>query len=254
MLRIILLFTLTLVSGLLKAQPEIKGSPEELRGFLHPQDNIVTIRAEAEEKAYSDKAIISLIVTTEDKLLSSAISQNSRLREQITQSFISFGINAQDVNSSKFSSSPQFGWFGDTPKSYKVVNRVAVTITSEAHLEQIAVVADQHTEVELTDTAFEHTKKDEFNRKVKAKALEKVLEQKAFYEKSLNIKLKPIGIRKSDVRQRATRGADVLQEMIVVNSIRAKGSYSSEPKPSRSDSFDEVNYQADLTVDFKIEE
>jgi len=54
------------------AQPELKGSPNDLRQFLYPSEKIVTLRAEAEKKAYSDKAIISLVINS------------SRRRSQIT--------------------------------------------------------------------------------------------------------------------------------------------------------------------------
>ena len=83
-----------LISGLLfcllplaaVAQPELKGSPNELRQFLHPSEKIVTLSAEAEEKAYSDRAIISLVITSEDKQLSTSISNNIALRETISSS------------------------------------------------------------------------------------------------------------------------------------------------------------------------
>ena len=58
------------------AEPELKGSPDVLRQFLHPSENIVTLSAEAEEKAYSDRAIISLVVTSLDEQLSASISKN----------------------------------------------------------------------------------------------------------------------------------------------------------------------------------
>jgi len=37
---------------------ELKGSPEELKRFLHPNQNIVTLRGEGKETAFSDEAII----------------------------------------------------------------------------------------------------------------------------------------------------------------------------------------------------
>ena len=256
MRKIILIGFLSILSVPVFSAPEIKGSPQDLKGFLYPNDKIVTISGEAEEKAYSDKAIISLVITTENKLLSEAISNNGLLRDKITRSLVAAGISKDSIKSSKFSSSPQYGWFGSKPLSFKVVNRMAISITSEAHLKEIAAVADQSEEVELSDTAFEHTKKDEFNEKVKAKALEKILKQKAFYEKSLGVKLIPVGIRDSNIRQRATRGAMVLEEVVVTAARREKDSYSSVAKyrdQAQEPSFDEVKYEASMSVDFKIE-
>jgi len=255
MRRIFLIVSLGLMSGYAFSEPELKGSPQDLKGFLYPSENIVTINEEAEEKAYSDKAIVSLVITTESKLLSQSISDNSKLRENITRALMKSGINADSIKSSKFSSSPEYGWFGNKPSTYKVVNRMAISITEESYLKEIAVVADEHKEVELSDTAFEHTKKDEYNEKVKAKALAKVIKQKKFYEQSLGLKLSPIGIRDSSIRQRGTRGAMMLEEVVVTGVMQKKDSYSSaKQQRSQSPSFDEVKYEANLSVDFKIEQ
>jgi len=43
------------------AAPELKGTPDELRRFLHPSDYIVSISGNAQETAFSDKAIVSLV-------------------------------------------------------------------------------------------------------------------------------------------------------------------------------------------------
>lgn len=253
----ILIVIFSLFSMPVFSAPELKGSPQDLKGFLYPNDKIVTISAEAEEKAYSDKAIISLVITTESKLLSEAISDNGSLRAQITTSLVKAGIAQNEIKSSKFSSSPQYGWFGSKPSSFKVVNRMAISITEESQLKEVALVADQSDDVELSDTSFEHTKKDEFLAKVKADALEKVLKQKAFYEKSLGVKLSPVGIRDSKTHQRATRGAMVLEEVIVTAGVADKSSYSSAAKfrdRAPEPSFDEVKYEASMSVDFKIGE
>jgi uncharacterized protein YggE len=245
-----------LISSHAFSAPELKGSPEELKGFLHPTDNVVTIAGEAEESVYTDKAIVSLVITTESKLLSQAISSNSALRERITSTLIDAGIDPDTIKSSKFSSSPEYGWFGSKPSSYKVVNRMAISITQERHLKEIAVVADNHDEVELSDTVFEHTKKDEYNEKVKAKALANVIKTKEFYEESLGLKLTAIGIRDLNIRLRATRGAMVLDEAIVNAAKPEKRSYSSVAKQrdqKNESSFDEIKYEANLSVDFKIE-
>jgi uncharacterized protein len=257
MKQIILIAAFTLLSTQALSAPELKGTPQELRGFLHPADKVVTITGQAEEKAYSDVAIVSLVVTTEDKLLSNAISQNTSLRAKITQSLLASGVNKNSIKSSKFSSSPQYGWFGKKPTSFKIVNRMAISITDEAHLKEIAVISDQFEEVDLSDTEFEHSAKDEYNQKVKAKALDKVLKQKAFYEKTLGLKLTAISIRDSNIHQMATRGARVLESVVVSRRLDESDSYSSIAKfkeQAPSTSFDEIKYQADITVDFKIED
>ncbi len=255
MKKIITLLILVLLSSASFAEPEIKGSPQDLRGFLHPAEKIVTITGQAEEKAYSDQAIVSLVITTESKFLSEAIAENGSFRKKITDSLVFAGIKPDSIKSSKFSSSPQYGWFGSKPSSYKVINRMAVKITNEAHLQELAGVADQFEEVELSDTAFEHSEKDEYNERVKAEALRKVIKQKEFYEQSLGVKLTPVGIRDTAIRQGATRGAMMLEE-VVVTGIRKGGGDSSSVARYKSQtqepSFDEVKYEANISVDFKI--
>lgn len=258
MRKILLMVCVSLFSSVAISQPELKGSPQDLRGFLYPNEKVVTIYGEAEEKAYSDKAIVSLVITTENKLFSVAISDNGSLRARLTQSLIAAGIPADTIKSSKFSSSPQYGWFAKKPLSYKVVNRMAISITEEDQLKEVAAVADNNQEVELSDTVFEHSKKDEYNDLVKSKALEKILKQKGFYEKSLGVKLSPIGIRDSNIRQRATSGALRIEEVIVTAQKRSK-SYQDTARSVRASnsksesSFDEVVYEASLSVDFKIQ-
>jgi uncharacterized protein len=257
MKKIILIATFTLLSTQALSAPELKGTPQELRGFLHPADKIVTINGQAEEKAYSDVAIVSLVVTTENKLLSNAISQNTSLRAKITQSLLASGVNKNSIKSSKFSSSPQYGWFSKKPTSFKIVNRMAITISDETHLKEIAIISDQYPEVDLSDTEFEHSAKDEYNQKVKAKALDKVLKQKTIYEKTLGLKLTAIGIRDSNIRLMATRGAMVLESVVASRSRQENDNFSSFAKfkeQAPSTSFDEVKYTADITVDFKIDD
>jgi len=239
------------------AQPELKGSPNELRHFLHPNDKIVTLSAEAEEKAYSDRAIISLLITSEDKLLSVSISNNIALRESISQQLVSAGINPEYIKSSTFSTSPQYGWFGKKPDSYKVVNRMAVTITEESQLNTIAGVADSEEEIELSDIAFEHSKKDAYKSKVKQLALEKVMKQKALYESSLGVTLTPVSFRDNRLWVKGTQGAQMLEEVVVTASKRSRSykdsaadfAQSVAPRSVES-SFDEIVYTAEIFVDF----
>lgn len=239
------------------AQPELKGSPNELRHFLHPSDKIVTLSAEAEEKAYSDRAIISLVITSEDKQLSVSISNNIAIRESISQQLVTAGINPEHIKSSKFSTSPQYGWFGKKPDSYKVVNRMAVTITEESQLKSIAGVADSKEEIELSDIAFEHSKKDALKNQVKKLALDKVMKQKTLYENSLGVTLTPVSFRDNRLWIKGTQGAQMLEEVVMTASKRSR-SYSdnsvshiqAQAPRSVGSSFDEIVYTAEIFVDF----
>ncbi|MDC2889028.1 SIMPL domain-containing protein [Psychrosphaera algicola] len=139
--------------------PELKGSPDELKRFLHPSENIITITRTAEEVVFKDIAIISLVATTEDDKLSVALNKNSKLRAKISSVLTNAGIELKNINNSKFSTSPDYGWFGDKPDSYKVSNVIAIRINSESAMESIAKVVDQNREVTLLKTEYEHSKK-----------------------------------------------------------------------------------------------
>lgn len=256
-MRIILGLSICLLTFAANSAPEIKGNPEDLRSYFHPEEKIISIRDKAEETAYTDQAVVDLVVKTEDKLLAKAINLNSELRNTIRKELISSDLDGQSIKNSKFSSSPQYGWFGSKPSSFEVMNRVSVTIDSEKHLEILAKIADRYDEVTLSGTIFKHSKKEEFEKKVKQMALEKVLAKKSFYEKSLGIKLIPISFTESDIGFQATRGADMFEDEIVVTGIRAskEDSYSRKRKATsyNSDSFDEVKYHAVITVEFQVE-
>ncbi len=253
-----LMFVLLMFSSLLFAGPELKGNPDELRQFLYPKGKVVSLYAEAEEKAYSDQAIISLVISTEDKTLSASLELNTQLRQRISEQLIAAGIDQKDINSSKFSTSPEYGWFSKKPTRYKVINRMAITIREESQLQTIAAVADSSDNIALSDTAFEHSKKAALEKRVKDQALAKVMQQKADYEKTLNVKLTPVGFRQSNAGMRATRGARVVEKAMYSardKSLRLEEAPSSmsQPAPNPNASFDEVIYKAGMSVDFKIE-
>jgi len=237
------------------AKPELKGNPDELRQFLHPHDKIVTLSADAEEKAYSDKAMVSLVVTTEKDKLADAIEKNSALRDKVTGQLVAAGIKRENIKTSKFSTSPQYGWFGKKPDSYKVVNRMSITIFDESQMKALAGAADTNKEIAFSTTEFEHTKKDEFKNKVKTQALKKVMTQKAFYEKELGVLLTPINFRDANIGFKGTRAAVEMDSIVMQDAPMVSGSASfskmrtSKPKTT---SFDEVKYYANISVDFKI--
>lgn len=247
--------TLLLIPGWLMAETELKGSPEELRQFLHPVENTVTLTGTHEETAFSDKAIVSLIITTEADRLGVSMEANANLRTTVSQSLLNAGVAAAEINTSKFSSSPQFGWFGNKPRSFEVVNRMSVGITDEAHLQLLANLTDDNDEVVMAGMEFEHTAKDEFQNKVKATALDKALAQKTAIEEQLGVELIPIGLNERIAAPNRTMGASMIEE-VVVTSQRADSASrmrqdSIAPSPP-AQTFDEVEYQATIFVTFKV--
>lgn len=234
---------------------ELRGSPEELKDYLHPAKQWVTLYAEAEEKAFTDNAIVSVVVTTKEKTLASSMEKNSQLRQSLIANLVQTGIAPSAINNAKFASSPQYGWFGKKPSSYEVVNRVVIKIDTEKQLKAIATQVDGHDEISLLSTEFEHSKADEFTQSVKAKALDKVLAQKAVYEQKLGVKLVAVNFRESSIRPMATAaayGTEQLQMRMADNELSSAPMLKKAGEAEPHNSFDEIKYTANMSVDFEV--
>jgi uncharacterized protein YggE len=244
----ILVCLILIFSGYAYSAPEIKGSPDEVQQYL-TDSKLATIAGRAREKAYSDKAIISLIVTTEDPKLAVSIDRNTELRTKISKTLAEEGIKPDNIKTSKFSTSPQYGWFGKKPDSYKVINRMAITVFNENQVRQIAQISDENKEIEFGRTVFEHSEKEAFKAKLKKQALEDAMRQKQYYESTLGVKLTPVNFRDNEFIMQD----DHLAEEVVVKARRAVSSYADSAPPSAvAQTFDEIEYQANISIDFKV--
>lgn len=235
------------------AQPQLSGSPDELRGFLFPRPNTVNISGEAELTAYKDIARVSLLVSTEARSLNQAMAMNQELRSSLIEQFVGAGIAAEDINNSKFASSPQYGLFGRNPSSYEVSARLDVEVASEQFLQLLAAAADEHDEVEFESVEFEHSAEEDFETQVRELALADVMEQKSFYEDTLNLELRAINFFYGGIRQmaRAMPMAMAMQEM-AVDTVGGLAASSIASASAVAPSFDEVEYQTSVTVVFEI--
>ena len=111
------------------------------------------------------------MVTSDERSLRQAMEANQALRLELIQEFVAAGFPADDINNSKFSSSPQFGLFGRNPNSFEVSARIEIQVSSEEHLQLLAAAADEHDEVEFESTALEHSEKNSFEDQVREMAL-----------------------------------------------------------------------------------
>lgn len=235
------------------AQQELTGTPDELRQFLHPNPNTVNITGSADISAYKDVAKVSLLVTTEERTLQEAMEINAELRQRMFDSFLGAGISEQEINNSKFSTSPQFGIFGRSPSSFEVSARLEVSVSSEINLQLLARLADENDEVIFEETSFEHSEMDDFEARAREEAMADVMEQKAYYESTLDLKLKAINFFYGAVQQIARSAPIALTQTMGSTGLPQ----DSVPNPARSaaavaPSFDEVRYQTSVTVVFEI--
>jgi uncharacterized protein YggE len=251
------LIFLLLSASMLDAAPRLEGLPEELREFLHPQKQMVTLSDSAEKTAWTDRATVNIVVTTEKKKLADAMAENADIRQVIRDRAVGLGVPEDKINNSKFASTPNYGWFGERPESYRVVNRVAIEIESERQMQGLAELSDGEKAMEFSGVQFEHSEKEKFQQEVKQLVLDKIAQQKQFYEKSLGVKLIPVSFHDGMVRPLATAGAAGLEQSMRVRSMsKTAGSaalYSSEiVGASEPSGFDEVRYQAQLSVVYQI--
>lgn len=235
------------------AQPQLSGTPDELREFLVPRPNVVNISGEGELSSYKDVVKVSLVVTTESRTLNEAMSLNHDLRQRLIGEFLGAGIPEADINNAKFASSPQFGLFGRTPNRFEVTARLEVSVSSETHLQLLAAAADNNNEVKFEDTEFEHSLEDDFEDQVRELALQDVMEQKAYYESSLGLQLKAVNFYYGGVVRTpcAMPKVAMYQEMASDQALRG-ATASMAAAPAVTPSFDEVEYKTSVTVVFEI--
>lgn len=231
------------------AETELKGSPNELKSFLHPESNRISITQSAEETAFKDVAIISMMVTTEEEKLADSLGENAKIRAAISTALTANNILAKNIKNSKFSTSPDYGWFGSKPDSYKVANTVTVRIDNEAGLQSVAEIVDSYKEVTLLGTKYEHSEKAAYEQKVKENALHKVLKEKEFYSKTLGIKLKAVSFT-----DRASYEHDEIERIEVTGSRMKRANYSDVSSQERAPtSFEKITYNATVSVRFTVE-
>ena len=183
---IIFLAVLTVVVPVF-AEPEIKGSPSELAGYLAGVPKYVTISGKSELKVTADRAIVTIGVLTESKSLETALKSNQDLRTKVVNLLHKGGIAAERIVASRFSSTPKYGLFSDKPSSYKVENLVKIEVVNEKDFQEVAKIIDSFKEVTYKGIEFELSNQDEMERKAIEKACDGVLQKRAIYENKLGI-------------------------------------------------------------------
>lgn len=231
---------LLLFSTLSLAEPELKGSPSELTSYLQNIPSTIEVIGQSEIDANADNAIVTLVVKTKDKMLSEAIKANQSIRSKITSFLTSKGFKATNITSSKFSSTPEYGFFGNKPDNYKVNNAILLTINSEKELLLISQVVDEFQEVFLVGTTFEHSEHEKYKKLVLEKAIKTALSKKTLYEKTLGAKLYVKDISENTI--------GILQQTENMRDRKAISSYSGTSKAN----FGSLTYQSTVTIKYSV--
>ena len=106
-----------LFAPMASAEPELKGSPTELAAYLAGVQRIVKVAAEGEVIVQADRAVTTLKVTTEAKSLQQALKSNQEARAKLAAFLEERGIKPDQIQASKFSSTPKYGMFSEKAKS-----------------------------------------------------------------------------------------------------------------------------------------
>ena len=224
---------------------ELSGTPEELREYLRSETRTVTISETATENAYTDIAKITLIVSTKERALALALERNNELRRTVVRQLVEFGIAEDAIRSSRYSASPQYGWFGNTPNSFEVVNSLVVTVDEEPAFRRVAEISDQNDAVRFGGVEFEHSEKIAFEEQVRNKAIDAVMAMRDVFQQRLGLTLRPVSFATSNAREEN----DVLEEIIVTGS-RVDSSRNMDF--AAASTFDELEYRATVSVTFDV--
>lgn len=249
-----------LMAGAAGAEPEIRGTPGELKDFLQSGSRYVTLRDEASETAVTDRAIVELSVATEDRSLAGALDANRALRARVMADLREAGIPAASIKTAEFSASPEYGLFRSKPSSFNVVNAVSVTVTSEDQFRAAGALVDRYKEVQLSSTRFEHSGEDQAHQRVRKAALDKVMASRRFFEEELGLKLRPVafgaggsdgaGVAAEDVMVTTRmKNVPIAVAALTSESLNSQGGRSNADLP---DGFDEIEYVANVKVTFEV--
>ncbi len=244
MKKIIVILILVFSPSVL-SEAEIQGTLSELKKHIEDIPKMVTINLTATKNVSSNKAIIKLLVETESKTLADALKANSRTRTNIRNQLKTSSIELKNIRESKFSSTPEYGFFGEQPESFKVSNIVSVIVLSEEQMIVVAGISDQNKNIRYLSSESQIQDKDKKSLEtgLLAQALSDIKDKAAIYEKELTVKLSPVSFNVSSF--------DIVpqQQQYYTQSKRSK--YSSS-LPSRS-SFGEVNFTLTISVQYKLE-
>ncbi|MFM2289865.1 MAG: hypothetical protein RL684_3008 [Pseudomonadota bacterium] len=239
-----------LAPGALAGEPEMRGTPSELRQYLKPPSRQVVLQGHAKQTVQSDVGHADVIVRTSAKDLAAALRANAARREAFAAALAQRGIDAREIRAQKFSTSPQFGWFGKAPSAYEVTNRLTVTITDDRQLQAVAEAAAQSPETSFDGARFEVAKEAELSETVRHQAFDDAMARRRFFEERLGATLRPVGFRYLDGSASET---GVLEEIIVTgtrkNAIRMDAPVAQDSVPT----FDERVFEAYVDVTFEVE-
>ena len=250
MLGVVLLLGLPVL-----AEPEIKGTVNELAQFIDGVPKMVFVTGEAEVRVPANRAVLSLKVITENRSLQEALRINAELRGKLAEYLKQQGIPADRIQASKFASTPKFGIFGEKAKSYRVENELRISIQDEKEFQKATGMVDTWAEVQYNGVEFTYADKEAQKQNAIARACDNAGERKRIYEEKFGLKLTPARFQEGEVGQRDA----ALRNVANVRSEEYDSSWSSRPASASTaagesvSSFGELVYTAKVTVGYTVQ-
>lgn len=236
-----------------QAEPEIKGTPSELTTYLSGIPKVVNISGESEVKVQADRAFVKLNVTTEGRSLQEALNKNAKLRQEVREELTKKGIPEDNISGSKFSSQPEYGFFSDKAKSYKIDNTIRVIIADESQFRVVAASIDEHKEVEYDGVEFEHSGEEELKERALKQACEAATRKRRLYEENLDVKLKPRSFTDEQVYKDLPMPMQkAAYNLASAQSIGVSAYTDAAPAPTTISQFGEIKYKAMVTIQYEI--
>lgn len=194
-----LIATLALAPAALLAEPEISGSPQDVEAYLAGKSQTVLLSGEAKVQVPVERAIATVKVVSEGRTLADAIQQNREQRGRVTAQLQKAGFAGGDITGSRFSSSPNYGLFGEKAKSYRIENIVQVTVSDDQQFQALAGVVDRFPDVHFQGIEPQPGDVEQHQLAALRKAMEHAQKRREAVEMTLGIRLQARGIQMQDV-------------------------------------------------------
>ena len=188
-----ILFVLFTVSSLMSvhAEPEIKGTAEELTKFINGVSSTTTVRVSSKKTVKSDKVLVHFVISSSEDSLKEAIDENVQILTRIKQQLNSIGINSKSISPKAFSTLPSYSFYSKKPTSYKAKKTVSVEVQSENDLVKVLGVLDNFKdETRFLRMTFEFSEREKIEKELLLKNFDKAAERKVIFEKGLGVKLR----------------------------------------------------------------
>jgi uncharacterized protein YggE len=184
---------------LASAEPELSGAPQELESFLAGRTQTVSLSGEAKVQVPVERAIATLRVVSEGRTLADTIRENRELRSKVATQLQKAGIPAEAISGSRFSSSPNYGLFGEKAKSYRIENLVQVTVTDDQQFQALASAVDRLPEVHFQGIEPQPGDVEQHKLVAMRNAIENAEKRREIIESTLGITLKTRSVQTADV-------------------------------------------------------